>query len=264
MSKQRIKQLLPATLLVWATKARMLLQPNEHERRSRTLWSKLGRIERVLSGPFAGMTYIGAARGSSLVTKLLGTYEMELHPVFGSLPAWQPDAVIDIGAAEGYYAVGLARLLPAAKVIPFDIDPFAVHLMRKLARANGVEQRLDVRAACTPATLEATAAAFARPLVISDCEGYEDVVLDPAAAPSLRKAMVIVELHEFVAPGVSDRIRARFEPTHDIEIIHTRPRTAADIPAEARSLPHEITPDDLNEYRPGPMTWFAMRPRGTN
>jgi hypothetical protein len=264
--KQLIKSLLPTRLLLWATRVRMKLRPNVHELRSRRQWEMLGKPDVVLGGPFKGMRYIAAARGSSLVTKLLGTYEMELHPFVTSLPRSAPDTVIDVGAAEGYYAVGLARMLPAARVITFDFDPVAVDLMRQLAQQNGVTERIDVRGNCTHSTLEAACGSSTLPLVVCDCEGYEDVLLDPAAVPSLRRAMILVELHEHVVPGVGGRIRQRFESTHEVEIIPTRPRDVNDLSPEARAaLPagaaERVTADVLDEHRPGLMSWFVMRPR---
>ena len=63
----------------------------------------------VTSGPFAGMRYIDASFGSAYIPKLLGTYEQELSNVLAGIIAKRPKAVVDVGAAEGYYAVGLAR-----------------------------------------------------------------------------------------------------------------------------------------------------------
>src|SRR6478672_6897407 len=63
----------------------------------------------VQHGPFKGMKYPGVnSVGSALIPKLLGSYERELHPLIDSICAGQYDQVVDIGCAEGYYAVGLA------------------------------------------------------------------------------------------------------------------------------------------------------------
>ena len=68
------------------------------------------------SGPFAGMSCISEAICSSLVPKLLGSYESELHQVLNQILETDYQNVIDIGCAEGYYAVGLALRLPNARV----------------------------------------------------------------------------------------------------------------------------------------------------
>ena len=68
----------------------------------------------VQTGPFTGMHYIEEARSSALLPKLLGTYEDE-SPI-PTLEAFLAAAVPHRdrhGCAEGYYAVGLARRMPA-------------------------------------------------------------------------------------------------------------------------------------------------------
>ena len=44
-----------------------------------------------------------------------------------------------------------------------------------------------------------------------DAEGYELTLLDLDAVPQLRHWSIIVELHDFVDPTITETIRARFE-----------------------------------------------------
>ena len=71
---------------------------------------------RILGGPFAGMEYVTQAAEGVLVARLLGAYESELHPHLAAFVAQGLDCVIDVGCAEGYYAVGLARMVPGLTV----------------------------------------------------------------------------------------------------------------------------------------------------
>ena len=59
----------------------------------------------VMHGPFAGMTYVAEATEGALIARLLGVYESELHPHIEAFAAEGLDCVIDVGCAEGYYAV---------------------------------------------------------------------------------------------------------------------------------------------------------------
>ena len=60
----------------------------------------------VRNGFFKGMKYVTfKSAGSSLFPKLLGSYEIELLPVFAGLQKNKYDDILDIGCAEGYYAV---------------------------------------------------------------------------------------------------------------------------------------------------------------
>ncbi len=62
----------------------------------------------IFSGPFAGMAYVARAVGSAVVPKLVGSYEQELHGVLADIAQTPYMVVVDVGCAEGYYAVGLA------------------------------------------------------------------------------------------------------------------------------------------------------------
>src|ERR1700722_7380135 len=63
----------------------------------------------VMAGPFAGMGYIESSVGSAHIPKLLGIYEGEIAPCIEQICRSRPELVVDLGAAEGYYAVGAAR-----------------------------------------------------------------------------------------------------------------------------------------------------------
>ena len=71
---------------------------------------------RVLNGPFQGMNFHSAASEGCLVPKLLGCYEQPLHPFLEAAFARDYDVVLNIGSAEGYYAVGLALRMPGARI----------------------------------------------------------------------------------------------------------------------------------------------------
>ena len=75
----------------------------------------LDKLE-ILSGPFKGMRYGDFSYNSALIPKLLGTYEADLHGWVGEAVAAGYDAVINIGCAEGYYAVGFAYADPRVEV----------------------------------------------------------------------------------------------------------------------------------------------------
>ncbi len=69
--------------------------------------------EEVIDSPFAGMKYpsnfsSGPSR-AALAQKLLGCYEKELHAAIFMLMKEKYDVFLNIGCAEGYYTVGLAR-----------------------------------------------------------------------------------------------------------------------------------------------------------
>jgi hypothetical protein len=218
----------------------------------------------VVSGPFAGMRYAPEkVVGSVVDPKRLGTYELELWPIIEDIVKGPFDRIVNVGAGEGYYAVGLALRMPAARVVAFEQDPSGRASIKALADQNRVLDRVEVRGRCEPADLSA-ALSGERACVVCDVEGEEAALLDPAAAPELRRHHVLVEIHDFVVPGVGQVIERCFDASHEVEVVWQRDRRFADFPSPGwlqRLLPERYTLAFLHESRPARMRWLYMIPR---
>lgn len=94
----------------------------------------------VKNGPFRGMKFPKGEllKSSAFSPKLIGSYESELHSVIVRMLKISYTKVVNIGSAEGYYAVGLALKIPSAKVYAYDIDLEATKLLEENAAANSV------------------------------------------------------------------------------------------------------------------------------
>src|SRR5581483_9675541 len=161
------------------------------KRRAGLMEEFIGRFGRtVQSGPFANMVL--SARASwgdgDMLPKLIGCYEMELHEAVARCVERQPDLVVNVGTAEGYYAVGLARLLPRAKVLAYDTAPLARDICLEAAILNDAHSRIAVAGACTPETLQNDLASSTNALLVCDAEGYERILIDPKHVPGLARA----------------------------------------------------------------------------
>jgi hypothetical protein len=212
----------------------------------------------VLSGPFKGLRYATYATEGAMMPRLLGAYECELHPHILRFAAEGVDCVIDVGCAEGYYAVGLARLMPDATVYAYDIQEAARDCCRINAEENGVADRVVIQGEFSPQDFQAFAGR--KTLVIVDCEGAEDDLLRPDLSPALSGMRLIVETHEGHRPGVRQRLIDRFSPTHHIEVVDTGPKTVA-LPAWIQELGHLDQLLAVWEFRSGPTPWLVMAPK---
>jgi hypothetical protein len=210
----------------------------------------------VLAGPFAGMLYVAEAAGSSLLPKLLGSYEAELHQTVGAIIDSDYGRIIDVGCAEGYYAVGFALKVPEARVFAFDIDPRARQLCEEMAAVNGVSERVVVRGECNCDELEQLL--DDRSLVICDCEGFELELLDPGRVPKLRGSDVLVELHDFIDRSISPTIISRFAETHDIALISSLERDPSTYPA-LETFSDWDRHVAVAEFREDQMQWAFLR-----
>ena len=215
----------------------------------------------VKRGPFAGMRYPERFMDDSgdVVAKMQGLYEVELTGVFEQWIAAGFDRIVDVGSAEGYFAVGLALASPGTTVHAFDINPEARARCAELAELNGVRDRVHVRERCGPDELREVVTGPTALLV--DCEGCETELLDPEAAPVLGQCDVLVELHDFIDPAISGIVLPRFEGTHDVTLIDARGRDGDHAP-ELDSLAKRDRQLLLSERRPPGMQWGRFRPKG--
>jgi predicted O-methyltransferase YrrM len=234
--------------------------------------TKYGRLTRALgddlnwtvaTGPFRGMRYPDPTCGILLPAKLLGSYEQELHPWITSLLEKEFSHVVDIGCAEGFYAVGLARCMPASTVLAFDTSEKALALCATLARHNEVLTRIRLYGECTVRALRELT--LESPLVFSDCEGSEFDLLDPVQVQWLRSGTIVVETHECFRPGVTEELTRRFRSTHSISMA----REAARDPSVYTALEGYASDQKalaLGEFRnsaarAGGQQWLFMEPR---
>lgn len=218
----------------------------------------------VIAGPFRGMPYVAASFGSVHLPKLLGTYEMEVAPFVERLVGIEPQKVCVAGAAEGYYAVGLARRCAGASVIAWESDADARTELLKLARLNRVDEKISIRGECIGSDLEAGLQGAQRRLVIMDVEGAELELVDLGKVPGLTGAHLIIETHDFIAPGTRDLLAERLLPTHVVERVDQARRKLTDlrglhVPAGMESGVLAI----LSEKRPRENGWLVCTPRTT-
>lgn len=212
----------------------------------------------VAGGPFAGMIYASEATEGVLIARLLGVYESELHPHFKAFAAQGLDCVIDVGCAEGYYAVGMARLMPDITVYAHDILERARAACTAMAAENGVSERVIVGGEFKPEDFQRFAGR--RALVLVDAEGAEMDILDPVRGPALAQMNIIVETHDLFRPGTLATLMERFAPTHNIERVD-QDFKSYDRPDWVDDLTHLDQLLTVWEWRLRPTPWLVMRPK---
>ncbi|MBK4728698.1 hypothetical protein JJD41_02180 [Oxynema sp. CENA135] len=204
--------------------------------------------------------------GSTLFPKLLGTYEIELHKLVENLGNQRFGKIIDVGAAEGYYAVGFSLISPVSNILAFEMESKGRELLSAMASLNGVANRVSVEGKCDLNNFATALAEFESALVVMDVEGFESELLNPDAVPQLRQCHVLVEVHDYdyVVREIGDLIKKRFLNTHTIQLVPVKERQIADAPGLLKRL--QFYPFDawvlssLNECRPLSMYWLYLKP----
>lgn len=235
--------------------------------RRRHLTQKLRRTfgDRVRYGPFKGLRLSDTSSwfDGDRAAKLIGTYEANLRSTLERAIDRAPQLVINIGCAEGYYAVGLALALPNTQVFARDIDPKAIEACQACAQTNGVGDRVFVGGECECSALSSLIGASERVLLFLDCEGAELDLIDPLTIPRLANCDLIVEMHEFRHRGVTETIVGRLSRTHDVQRV---PQGARDPNGIAEIATWSETDRWLvvDERRPESMTWLACWARASS
>jgi len=223
-----------------------------------TLLEKEGT--RVIQGPLKGLDFIEQSAEGCHIAKLLGCYEQPLQPYISAAISKGYTTVLNIGCAEGYYAVGLARAMPEAKSLAFDTDPKAQVACKELAAKNEVSKRVEVSGLFTPSNFADYDQSST--LVFCDIEGAELELLDPEIAPALKSMDIIVESHECLRAGITDALITRFSVTHDIQLITDNgSRQLENSPAWFKQLSHLDQLLATWEWRSGPTPWLVMHPK---
>ena len=214
----------------------------------------------VMDGPLKGLDFLQQSAEGCHIAKLLGCYEQPLQPYIEQAIQADYPTILNIGCAEGYYAVGMARRMLATRVLAFDLNPNAQQVCTELAARNNISERVTVGALFKPEDFATYAGE--RVLVLCDIEGAERDLLDPAQAPALAGMDLIVESHECLVPGITKLLMERFAPTHDITVVEDNgQRQLPNAPAWFNNLAHLDQLLAVWEWRSGPTPWLVMKAR---
>ncbi|MDP9047326.1 MAG: 50S ribosomal protein L11 methyltransferase [Bacteroidota bacterium] len=201
--------------------------------------------------------------GSALYPKLLGSYERELHGVIKAFLKKKYTEILDIGCAEGYYAIGLSLKFNDTKVFAYDTDETARKLCLQMAKLNGTEDKLFVKETCTAEELKSFK--FSGPaLVICDCEGYESSLFTTASVKNLTNCDLLIETHDFIDLNISQNLVSLFNETHNIQIVKSiddieKAKTYGYKETDSLSLNEKMIL--FRECRPSIMEWLVCTPK---
>jgi len=213
----------------------------------------------VQAGVFSGMQLPVEAVCSQKCPKIIGSYEYELQPVLKKLIDNNYDTIINIGCAEGYYAVGFS--LQCRKAVIIAVDPLSESRdkLSIVAGKNGVSERIIYKKWVSSNRLNKWICN--KTLIIMDCEGSEIGLLNPLNCKKLYKADILVEIHNFSAhPEIGSIINKRFSKTHNLTEIHQSKRNPSNFSA-LNYITNSKSKELMDEKRPNSIYWLYMENR---
>lgn len=268
--KQRLKKILTTLFPVWSLtlqsiRSRRLI---EHQCRllglTRTAEDLAEACDnKIVNGIFTGMMLSPDLFPQHLAPKYLGTYEDELSVFVQWCIKQNPDAIVNVGCAEGYYAVGLATRLPITPIFAFDADPKARHATSAHARLNKLDN-VNVDGVVSARELDILLGKFSNPLLILDCEGCEKEFIYLKRVNNILHSYLLIELHPNVHENIQKELQFELSNTHQCHLV--LPKKNKPIPKNCEkylsNLHREAVPFLTDERRGQSNRWICAIPLG--
>lgn len=204
--------------------------------------------------------------GLDLGSQCLGYYEQEILELISELPDESTKIFIDIGAADGYYAVGMLLSKKAEKCICFETSALGQAAIRDAWILNGAPGELEIYGlASQTALLSLPELENRKTLVLIDIEGGEFDLLTEAVINKLADSIVIIEVHEWETDFLTNyealiyRLRKKFN-------LFTIPRINKKVVDDANL--RDFTDDNrqllVSERRPSNMRFLFLTPTNSS
>jgi hypothetical protein len=216
-------------------------------------------------GPFKGLkltsnTWWG---GNDLGSMCFGLYEKELLEFLTSDSLIERDTFVDIGAADGYYAIGMLKSNRVKKALCYELSPEGrntINLNWKINNQPGeIEVKgdvfIDFKSSINTIDLK-------KSIVLIDIEGAEFSFLDIEVLGTLKDAIIAIEIHNWI-PNFID-VYSKFlkdvNEFFDIEILDRKERSTLMF-EELRSLTDDNRLLLTSEARPCVMRFLILNPK---
>lgn len=127
---------------------------------------------------------------------LLGLYEKEVQDILFLAPS-HCTRLIDLGAADGYYAVGTTLKGKFEEAICYEIDSGRRKIIKENALSNGVNDKIVIHGAAEKNFLDNfNDEDLSKYFLLIDIEGAEFDILNIDNLKKLKEAHVLVEIHD--------------------------------------------------------------------
>ena len=185
----------------------------------------------VQNGIFKGMRFAGHPNVSKAAygLKIFGLYEAE---VTNQLSDWSPaDTLVDLGAGDGYYAVGMLRSGMVKRAICFEMTSSGRKEIQSNADLNGVGDKITILGKADAGVVEQLGKlnlVASETLLLCDIEGAEFDIIKRPLIEQLRGARFIIELHDTLWQdddgAARSKLLAEFPQQYDLRIIRDAAR----------------------------------------
>jgi hypothetical protein len=235
------------------------------------LQEKRGRLGKEIFQQYKGQVAYGLFKGLMLNetsswsgfkdtgSKILGLYESQ-NLAWINDRVQKVDLFIDIGAADGYYAIGMIVSGIAERAITYEISEKDQLLTHISADLNKVSERVSVKGEGKKDDIIADVTACENGLVLFDIEGDEFELIDLQLLEAMKHCYVIIEIHGSENKNLQKNFFEMCSVFHNCEVVSDFART---FPRD--SYTEKLSDNErgliLSEGRPYSMSWFCLSPK---
>jgi hypothetical protein len=221
----------------------------------------------VKYGPFTGLhlnreTWWGKL---DLGSQCLGLYEKELLDFIETLPDDRFSHFIDIGAADGYYAIGMLVSKKINNCICFEQSEKGQQTILANWQRNQAPGQLKILGEANEQSLSSLRPEeLQRSLVLIDIEGFEFELLSTDFLAKLQSCTIIIEVHNWV-DGFLEKYAQLLRNAHHffaIETVERIDRTTSHL-SELRDMTDDNRLLFTSERRPCMMRFLKLTPKVT-
>tara|TARA_B110000003_G_C16511587_1_gene481444 strand:- start:2 stop:880 length:879 start_codon:yes stop_codon:yes gene_type:complete len=249
---------------------RILKQPNEMQRAKNKVLDKIIREHgyKVAYGNFKGMKLnkdIYWAK-NDLITHILGVYEKHVLEKLTEFSKRGNFPFIDIGAADGYFAVGMAFSKIFKKVYAFEINESGRVSLDKNAENNQCKDKIVINDEANFNSIKKIVDENNGAVILFDIEGSEFDLLDQKLLESLTNCYIVCELHPLLVNSGYDKQQALINNSKAFFNVSIIQRDSY-CPNKFSEL-NEFTDDErllaFGEGRENNMNWLILEPKLKN
>ena len=238
--------------------------PERYLRLNKLIYQKFGGI--IQSGPFEGMRIPKTSSWlyPHTAQMLLGIYETSVHDVLFDDRFSSRKTFIDIGAADGYYPIGLCLSGRMDEAIAFEISADSRGAIEQNAISNHQQAKISIYEEANLDTLADLRKKFGMDdaIVLVDIEGSEFKLLSKEVLFQLQGSVIIIEVHNWIE-NFSSQYQAFLEDANCYFQVEKLIQRSIDL--RKMDLISEF-PDDnryliMSEGRPCLMRFLLLTPR---
>ena len=246
---------------------RILKQPNEIQRAKNKVLNKiiLEHGHQVAYGTFKGMKLSKNTYWSKndIITHILGVYEKHVLKKIIEFSKKGNYPFIDIGAADGYFAIGMAFSETFKKISAFEIDEEGRWSLNRNIQNNLCKDKVVVDIEANFETLKDIVDKNKSAVILIDIEGSEFDLLDDNLLQLLSNCYIVCELHPTLSANgfeKQDMLINNAKAFFDVSIIQ-RESYCPNKFSELNEFTDEERLIAFGEGRENNMNWLILEPK---